>query len=314
MIISASRRTDIPAFYSEWFINRLRAGWCFVPNPRNYQQLSFLSLIPEKVAAIVFWSKNPTPLMKYLDEIDQRGYRYYFQLTLNDYPVELEPALPPINVRIETIKKLSERLGSLRVIWRYDPIIISNQTPITYHIEKFSQLSESLKGYTSRVMVSFVDYYQKTDSRLEKLHKVGFEFEKEFEYTAEVSILMRKLGEIARQNGIEIFTCAEEFNFSNCRVMPGCCIDPTLIQKIWSVKVDARKDPSQRPKCLCSVSKDIGINDTCLHGCTYCYATRKNITAKRRNSEHDLSSPVLWGRTRTLTASEQSRLIATKLI
>src|SRR4030042_4778791 len=184
MIISASRRTDIPAFYSDWFINRIRAGWCFVPNPVNYHQLSFVPLIPEEVAAIVFWSKNPEPLIKHLDDLDRQGYRYYFQFTLNDYPIELEPALPPANVRIETFKQLSERLGSLRVIWRYDPIIISNQTPITYHLKKFSQISESLKGYTNRVMVSFVDYYRKTDSRLEKLHNFGFEFEKEFEHHA----------------------------------------------------------------------------------------------------------------------------------
>jgi len=312
MIISASRRTDIPAFYSDWFINRIRAGWCSVPNPRNYQQLSIVPLTPQEVTTIVFWSKNPEPLIKRLDELDQRGYRYYFQFTLNDYPVELEPALPPINVRVETFKKLSERLGSLRVIWRYDPIIISNQTPMTYHLNKFSQISESLKGYTNRVMVSFVDYYQKTDSRLEELTKCGFEFEKKFEYNPEASILMRKLGEIAKRNGIEIFTCAEEVNFSSVGVMPGRCIDPDLIQKIWSLKVHSRKDTTQRSLCLCTVSKDIGINDTCLHGCTYCYATRKNITAKRRNLEHDPSSPVLWGETRPLTPSDQARLVAAR--
>ena len=309
MIISASRRTDIPAFYSEWFINRIRAGWCFVPNPLNYHQLSFVPLIPEEVSAIVFWSKNPAPLMKYLDEIDERGYRYYFQFTLNDYPGELEPGLPDVNDRIETFKKLSDRLGNLRVIWRYDPIIISNFTPIDFHTAKFSRIAESLKGYTNRVMVSFVDYYQKTDSRLEKLRKNGFSFEKYFDKTAQAFSLVRELSQIAKQNEMGIFSCAEEVNFSNVGVMPGSCVDFALIHKICSVKVDARKDPGQRPVCLCSVSKDIGINDTCLHGCTYCYATRKNQTAKRRNSEHDPSSPVLWGETRPLTPSEQARVL-----
>lgn len=314
MIISASRRTDIPAFYSDWFINRIRAGWCVVPNPLNNRQLNRVSLKPEEVDAIVFWSKNPSPLIEYLNELDNRGFRYYFQYAVNDYPGVLEPGLPQINNRIDSFKKLSERLTDLRVIWRYDPIIISNRTPEDFHVEKFSRIAESLKGHTNRVMISFVDYYQKTNSRLEELHKFGFEFEKEFEYTAESSILMRKLGEIARQNEMEIFSCAEEVNFSSVGVMPGRCIDPDLIQQIWSIKVNEQKDPSQRPKCLCSVSKDIGINDICLHGCTYCYATRNNITAKRRYSGHYPSSPVLWGDTRPLTPSEQARLVAARLI
>jgi len=314
MIISASRRTDIPAFYSDWFINRVREGWCFVPNPLNYHQLSFVPLIPEEVAAIVFWSKNPAPLMKYLDEIDERGYRYYFQFTLNDYPEEFEPGLPSINERIGTFKKLSDRLGNPRVIWRYDPIIISNFTPANFHTAKFAQIADSLKGYTNRVMVSFVDYYQKTELRLEKLRKFGFEFENNFEQTPEASILMRELGEIAKHSGIEIFTCAEEVNFSSVGVTPGRCIDPDLIQQIWSIKGNEKKDPTQRSVCLCAVSKDIGINDTCLHGCTYCYATRKDEVARKRYSGHYPSSPVLWGDTRPLTPSEQARLVATRLI
>lgn len=314
MIISASRRTDIPAFYADWFINRIRAGWCLVPNPLNGHQLSFVPLIPEEVTVIVFWSKNPEPLIQYLDEIDRRGFRYYFQFTLNDYPQFMEPHLPNIIDRIETFKKLSERLGSLRVIWRYDPIVISNLTPLEFHVDKFSEIAKSLRGYTNRVMVSFVDYYKKTDLRFEELREYGFEFEKEFDHTPQAFPLLKKMREIAHENEIEILTCAEDINFLSVGVAPGCCIDAELIHKLWSIKSDIKKDPTQRPVCLCAISKDIGINDTCLHGCAYCYATRKRETAERRYSEHDVNSPAIWGETRQLTDVEKSHLLATRLL
>jgi DNA repair photolyase len=314
LIISASRRTDIPAFYADWFINRIRAGWCLVPNPINSHQLSFVPLLPEDVTAIVFWSKNPEPLMQYLDEIDRRGFRYYFQFTLNDYPKFLEPRVPNIDDRIETFKNLSEKLGNLRVIWRYDPVIISNITSMDFHIDKFSEIAKSLKGYTNRVMISFVDYYKKTDLRLEDLQEHGFEFEREFSHSTRAFELLNIMRKIADENQIEIFTCAEEVNFKKVGVLPGFCIDPNLINKLWSVRADIKKDPTQRPVCLCAMSKDIGINDTCLHGCVYCYATRKIETAEKRHLEHNINSPVIWGETRPLTDVEQSRLLVTRLL
>jgi len=163
MIISASRRTDIPAFYSEWFINRIRAGWCFVPNPLNYDQLAYVSLKPEDVDAIVFWSKNPAPIISHLNELDTMGFRYYFQFTLNAYPKVLEPRIPEFSKRIRTFRELGSKLGPMRVIWRYDPIIISNHTPIDFHIAAFSKIATSVKGSTHRVMISFADYYNKTE-------------------------------------------------------------------------------------------------------------------------------------------------------
>jgi hypothetical protein len=158
MIISASRRTDIPAFYSKWFMNRIREGYCLVPNPLNTKQISVVTLSPVEVDAIVFWSKNPEPLIPYLSELDDYGFRYYFQFTLNDYPSALEPNIPSLESRLETFRKLSKLLGPKRVIWRYDPIIISNYTPPSYHIERFRNIANELRGFTKRVMVSFVDY------------------------------------------------------------------------------------------------------------------------------------------------------------
>ena len=163
-------------------------------------------------------------------------------------------------------------------------------------------------------MVSYVDFYRKTDLRLEELRKEGFEFPRNFDRTEEGQLLMKELGEIARQNGMTILTCAEEVDFTSVGVCPGWCIDPDLINRIWSMNVDAKKDPTQRNVCLCAVSKDIGVNDTCLHGCTYCYATQKKETAEKRHSEHDPLSPVLWGEARALSDAEQARLLATRLL
>lgn len=313
-IISASRRTDIPAFYSEWFINRIREGWCLVPNPLNYNQLMFLSLKPENVVAFVFWSKNPDPMIKYLSEIDARGYRYYFQFTLNDYPGILEPGIPHIDERIQTFRILSERISPQRVIWRYDPIIISSHTPPEYHIEKFHKISSALESYTNRVMVSFVDYYNKTNRNLSPLEETGIQFDKEVVNSQIAFELLKELHEIASSKGIEVFTCAEDRDFSATGVTPGSCIDGDLLYKLWSLKGNNKKDKTQRKACLCVSSKDIGINDTCQHGCPYCYSTRNINLAQNRYALHNPLSPVIWGKTRELKEAEKAILTSRRLL
>lgn len=296
MIISASRRTDIPAFYSEWFINKVRAGWCRVPNPLNMKQVSHVSLNPKDVEAIVFWSKNPAPLIPYLNELDKLGFRYYFQFSLNNYPRALEPGIPSLDARLSTFQDLSRHLSPLRVVWRYDPIIISNITPVEFHRERFSWIAEELKGATHRVVVSIVDYYNKTNRRLSQLEQEeGFSFDRNASSSDDITDLLKDLAVIARRNNMEIFSCAEERDYSNIGVTPGRCIDERLLSRIWSLNLRYKKDPTQRKYCLCMVSKDIGINDTCIHGCPYCYSTRNYALAQRRHSEHDPNSPILWG-------------------
>ena len=314
MIISASRRTDIPAFYSKWFINRIRAGWCQVPNPLNYNQLSYVSLRPQDVDAIVFWSKNPAPMFDHLDELDTLGFRYYFQFALNDYPKIFEPYIPSLEERIETFRKLSIRLEPQRVIWRYDPIIISNRTSPDFHCEKFSKIAVAVRGFTQRVMVSFVDYYQKTDRRLSSLESQGLQFDRGAINSQRVWNLLKDLAAIANYNDMEILTCAEERDFSGCGVLPGRCVDGELLGKLWSLYGHTKKDPTQRAACLCVVSKDIGMNDTCVHGCPYCYSTRNLALAQRRYSEHDPDSAVLWGNGRALSETEQADQLKVRLL
>lgn len=296
MIISASRRTDIPAFYSEWFMNRIREGFCQVPNPLNAKQVSQVSLDPADVEAIVFWSKNPAPLMPYLDELDQRGFHYYFQYTLNNYPRAIEQNVQQLERRLEIFKELSNIVGALRVVWRYDPIIISNMTDYYFHEEAFSQISKELRGFTRRVMVSIVDFYKKTENRLLTLEREeGFQFERDSQNSPRMEKLLKTLHMISKDNNIEIFTCAEETDFSSVGVPPGKCIDDGLLIRIHPQYLRYKKDPVQRTSCLRTISKDIGINNTCIHGCQYCYSTTSLEAAYRRYDEHNSHLTAIWG-------------------
>ena len=169
MILSASRRTDIPAFYADWFLNRLREGSVLVRNPMNYHQVSEVKLTPENVDCIVFWTKNPSRLLEKLPEIDNLGYRYYFQFTLNPYDRSIEENLPEKNVLVETFKRLSDQCGPQKVIWRYDPIFVGGDYPVQYHAEQFDHLARQLNGYTEKCIFSFLDPYAKIQKAIRQL-------------------------------------------------------------------------------------------------------------------------------------------------
>lgn len=276
-------------------MNRIKEEECLVPNPMNTKQVSRISLKPQDVEAIVFWSKNPAPMLPYLEELDRLGFRYYFQFTINDYPTKLEPNIPNLDERLDTFLNLCRHVGPMRVIWRYDPIILSNVTDAEFHLQRFGHIAEELKGSTSRVMVSIVDYYQKTDRRLRALEQDGFVFDKEAASGNMITKLLGDLAAIASQHGMEITSCAEEHDFSDIGIPPGRCIDPTLVSALWSLHLPYKKDTSQRKHCNCTSSRDIGINDTCIHGCLYCYSTRNHNLAQQRYQEHDPNSPALAG-------------------
>lgn len=288
-IISASRRTDIPAFYAKWFINRVRAGYCTVPNPFNANQVSRISLKPEDVLVIVFWTRNPRPLMPFLTELDERGFRYYFQYTVVDNPRELDPKSVPLDRAIQTFRNLSERIGADRVIWRYDPIILTRKTPAEFHIERHEFVAQSLRGYTRRNVISIVDAYNKVIRRVKGLPAELQPIEQP-DYS-----FVRCLADNCEKNGMEIVSCAEEIDLRPYGVRPGKCIDDELIREVFGIDVPHKKDPNQRKVCGCVVSKDIGMYDTCLFGCVYCYATQSFEKARKRHSQHDPRSPSLVG-------------------
>ena len=291
VIISASRRTDIPAFYPKWMVQRLREGYCTVANPCNRKQVSVISLRPEDVDVIVFWTRNPRPLMPYLEELDSRGYRYYFQHTFLGYPREIDPKSPPVAAAVRTFCELSERLGPSRVIWRYDPIVFSALTPPALHRENFQRLAESLRGHVQRSVVSIVDSYRKTESRMKALEGAA----PQPCDARDLQDLMRDLAEIARTNGMEIVSCAEEIDLRAFGIRPGKCIDDELIAAAFGLDVSRKKDPAQREACGCVVSRDIGMYESCLYGCRYCYATTSFEQARVNFNQHDPNSPSLLG-------------------
>lgn len=296
MIISASRRTDIPAFYSEWFMNRIRAGYCAVPNPFNRNQISYVSLSPADVDVIVFWTRHARPLMPYLLELDERGYRYYFQYTVMDNPRLLDPKTPALKTSIKTFRELAEQIGPEKVIWRYDPIFLSTITDIASHERSFARIALQLKGATFRSVISIADPYRKTLGRLGDLSGRGvnqttFDLEGNDRHFQ----LMQSLASTASDSGMEITSCAEEADLRSCGIQPGKCVDDDYIARTFGVDVESKKDPGQREACGCVVSKDIGMYDTCLFGCVYCYATSSFRRAARNHQNHDPASPSLTG-------------------
>ena len=301
MIISASRRTDIPAFYSHWLINRLRAGWCSVPNPFNLQQVSQISLAPQDVDVLVFWTRSPRPLLPYLDELDRRGYRYYFQFTLMDNPPLLDPHHPPTCRAVETFRLLADRIGAQRVIWRYDPIVLTSITPPDFHRIVFGRLAEALRGSTIRCVISFLDIYGKIRPRLAEISRKGAPLlpaAMDLQIPGspipdQVGNLARDLSSIALQNGMEIVSCAEQHDLKPFGVRPGKCIDDELIARLFGLDVSHTKDPGQRPACGCVQSRDIGMYNSCLFGCRYCYTTG-SFERSRLTSNHDPQSPSLF--------------------
>ena len=297
MIVSASRRTDIPAFYAEWMVRRLREGYCTVPNPFDRNQVSRISLRPEDVDAIVFWTRNPRPLMPYLDELDSRGYRYYFQFTILGYPREIDPKSPPAATAVEAFRELAGRLGSRRVVWRYDPVVFTGMTPPAFHQENFQRLAESLKGHTRRVVVSIVDMYRKIEKRLKRLE--GTLAALRPCDAGDLGPLMSRLAELAREHGMEIVSCAEEVDLRPFGILPGKCVDDRVIAEAFGVEVPSTKDPAQRKACGCVVSRDVGMYESCLFGCQYCYATKSFEQAKANFDSHDPESPSLLGRHET---------------
>jgi len=296
MIISASRRTDIPAFYAEWFINRIRERYLFVQNPFSIHRFKRVDLSLSNVDVIVFWTKNPEPMIEYLDELTERRYRYYFQFTLTAYPRALEPDVPSVTTRLTTFKKLSEKIGREKVIWRFDPITFSSVTPEQRIIDDFGRLAKELHGAATRVVISFVDPYKTVQRNIKKLQKEeDIQFYDADRTMTQVQDVAATLAEVARAHSMEIVSCAEELDLSSVGIGHGRCIDDRLVSRLFGIAVTGKKDPSQREECQCVESQDIGQYNTCTHGCVYCYANFNKAQALKNRALHDPTSPFLVG-------------------
>lgn len=328
VIVSASRSTDIPAFYAKWFFNRLARGYCAWYNPFNQQKM-YISFKNCKV--IVFWTKNPKPILPYLHELDERGIHYYFQVTLNDYVKEgLEPNISSVDSRVETFKKLSDMIGKERVIWRFDPLIIAPTISPRELLKKIWNVGNKLKGYTDKLVFSFIDVkaYRKVQNNLIK--ETMF-FTKEDVENAEANHAQRieiveglqKIRSIWQEQGwnVEMATCAEDIDLEKYGIEHNRCVDGELMKRIFAddkeliyylhtlklpekdlfgnlppipEKVRNVKDTGQRKVCGCMISKDIGMYNTCRHFCVYCYAnTSKECVIRNAEKHNDESESII---------------------
>lgn len=285
MIISASRRTDIPAFYSKWFINRIKDGFVMVRNPINPKQISKISLSPDVVDCIVFWTKNAKPIIEYLDILD-KNYMYYFQYTLNAYLNDIESNVEPLEKRIDTIKQLSNKIGASRVIWRYDPILITEKYSIEWHIKQFEKLASSLQNHVKTCVFSFIDIYDKISSSMKKINARTLN-------QNEIDLIASEFSKIAKKYGLSLKTCSEEIDLSQYDISHSCCIDPVLISELLNCDLITKKDANQRLICGCVESIDIGQYNTCLNGCKYCYANYSYDSVIKNCSKHNIDSPLL---------------------
>lgn len=287
MIISASRRTDIPAYYADWFYNRMDEGFVYVRNPLNPHQVSEISLSADVVDGIVFWTKDPRPLMGRLERLED--YPFYFQFTVNPYDRDLEPGVPRKSDEIlPAFQQLSEMVGKERVLWRYDPIVLTDKYTIDEHTARFDALAKRLEGYTEKCIISFVDLYKKTQRNMADIPLLPLGEE-------EMRALAERFAGIATARGLLLETCAEGIDLEEYGIKHGCCIDRGLLERIGGVGLDVSKDKNQRMECGCVASIDIGAYNTCPHGCRYCYANFNDAVVRASLQEHDPHSPLLIG-------------------
>lgn len=277
-------RTDIPAFYSQWFINRIKAGYVLVRNPYNPSSVTRYEINPDVVDLIAFCTKNPAPMLKYMDVL--KPYGQYWFVTITPYGKEIEPNVPDKRQVLEDFKTLSKFVGVDSIGWRYDPIFINDKYSIDFHIETFEQMARELSGYTKTCIISFIDLYKKVIKNFPQACMV--EKEKRLK-------IGKAFAEIGRQYDITIKACAEGDELAPYGVDCSGCLTQEVYETVLHTKLDMPKIKGQRNECTCFFGNDIGAYDTCRHFCKYCYANT-DYRAVLSNSElHNPDSPFLIG-------------------
>lgn len=294
LIISASRATDIPAFYANWFFRRLEKGYIKWHNPFSGQD-SYVSF--GNTRFIVFWSKNPAQLLPYLPMLKERGIGCYIQYTLNDYEAErLEPNVPPLAQRTDTFRRLVDALGIGAVVWRFDPLILTDKINIDILLDKIAHIGNVLAGYTEKLVFSFADIesYKKVSRNL---RQSGINY-REWDEESMRDFASRLLALNRNKWKFRLATCAERIDLSEYDIEHNRCIDPELISRfapnddiLQNFLYIARTDTGQRKACGCIPSKDIGAYNTCPHGCLYCYANTSSASALS-NYKKSITNPL----------------------
>ncbi len=285
VIISASYRCDIPAFYPRWFANRLDAGWCEVRNPWS-GKISRVALDARSVTGFVFWTRRTAPFMAVMQRLRDRGTPFVVQFTITGYPRDLEPGVADWRRAVDDLHEIADRFGPRVPVWRYDPVIETARTPSAFHIEQVSMLSERLTGASDEVVLSFAHIYAKTRRSLDRLAP-GWRDPPANEKRA----VLRRLGQVASANGLRPTVCAQP-GLVSPPLAPAACIDADRLADVGGLPVRVRQK-GNRPGCLCAESRDVGAYDSCIQGCVYCYAVHSRATARRRMQRHDPECPVL---------------------
>lgn len=291
MIISASYKTDIPAFYGEWLLNRVRAGFCRMVNPYNRKQVVRVPLARDDVDAFVFWTRNIRPFFGGLEALQGLGYPFTVQFTITGYPAELETSVIPPRRAVDDFRRLAETYGPRVGVWRYDPILLSSLTDLDFHRRNFEALSRALAGATDEVVVSWTQFYQKTRRNLAAASASGDLIADDPEDEAKRSLLA-ELQAIAADRGMALTICSQP-----ALLVPGTgearCIDGDRLRDVAGHDVTLR-GKAPRPECRCLPSRDIGEYDTCPHGCVYCYAVGSPQKAAERYRRHDPEGEFLF--------------------
>jgi hypothetical protein len=284
MIINTGQRTDIPAFYADWFANRLKEGFVCVRNPYNPNQVSRYRLDPEVVDCIAFCTKNPAPMFPYMDLL--KDYGQYWYVTITPYAKDIEPNVPDKHKLLEDFKELSEIVGINSIGWRYDPILLSDRYTKEYHLRAFEQMARALEGYTNTVVISFVDLYPKVVRNFPEVRKVT---------KADRLELGEAIIKIAADCGMTVKPCAEGDELAQFGADCSGCMKISDYEAAIGSRLNAPKTKGARAECACYLSCDIGAYNTCLHLCRYCYANAEPEIVMRQNKMHDPSSPLLIG-------------------
>lgn len=291
MIINTGMRTDIPAFYSDWFVNRLKAGFVLVRSPYNPRSVTRYRLSPDVVDLIGFCTKNPAPMLPHMDMLQPYG-QYWF-VTITPYGREIEPCVPRKQDVLDSFRQLSDIVGTDSIGWRYDPVFISDQYPVDRHIKAFEYMAKALSGYTRTAVISFIDLYQKTKRNFPEARPV----------TAEQRLLLGKaFTDIGNQYGMTIKPCGEGDELSSFGADCSGCMTVAVYEQALHQRLRVPKTVPARKECACYLGGDIGAYNTCGHLCRYCYANYDNGIVQRNMLTHDPESPLLVGH---LTSEDQ---------
>lgn len=284
MILNTGSRTDIPAYYSDWFYNRIKEGYVFVRNPYYKTQVTKYMLTPEVIDVMVFCTKNPQPM---LDRIGQlSAFDTFWFVTITPYGKEIEPCVPDKDKVIHSFQQLSKLVGKKRISWRYDPVFLTDKYSISYHMEQFHHMAKALSGYTDQCVVSFIDLYEKTKKNFAGVRSVT---------RKEQEQLIAAFSKIAKEYHFQINLCCEDAGLVRECVDADGCMSKAVLERALGCKLDVPNKKTARKECSCLLGADIGAYNTCGHGCLYCYANYDRKTVVENRKLHHVDSPLLIG-------------------